>query len=51
MCKFEKKITDSRVYRAKFVRCPMDPETPTFNQAMSSPDNDKYIDATKEKIA
>ena len=46
----ENDITDPRVYNAKFNRKGLDPDSPTFHQAMSSPDSDKYIEAMKEEI-
>ena len=48
---FESNVTDPRVYAAKYNKKPVDQDTPTFHQAMSGEDADKYIEAMKEEIA
>ena len=50
MDSFESEITDPRVYNAKFVRKPSDPDSPTFREAMGGIEADKYIEAMKEEI-
>ena len=50
MTTFESEITDPRVYNAKFCRKQIDPDTPTFHEAMSGLEADKYIEAMKEEI-
>ena len=43
-------ITDPRVYNAKFAKRGMDPDSPTFHQAMSGSEANHYIEAMKEEI-
>ena len=50
MNSYEIDITDPRVYNAKFSKGGLDPESPTFHQALSGPDANKYIEAMKEEI-
>ena len=50
MTTFESEITDPRVYNAKFCRKQLDPDSPTFHEAMSGLEADKYIEAMKEEI-
>ena len=50
MATFESNITDPRVYAAKYAKKQADPDTPTFHQAMSGDDADKYIEAMKEEV-
>ena len=48
---FELDITDPRIYTAKFAKRDTDPDSPTFHQAISDLEADKYIEAVKEEIA
>ena len=48
---YEVTMTDPRVYNAKFAKRGMDPDSPTFNQAVAGPEADKYIEAMKEEIS
>lgn len=50
MDSFEIDISDPRVYNAKFAKRGTDPDAPTFNQALSGLEADKYIEAMKEEI-
>ena len=50
MLTYETNITDPRVYNAKFAKRGLDPDSPTFHQAMSGLEADKYIEAVKEEI-
>ena len=50
MASYESNITDPRVYNAKFNKKLADPDSPTFKEAMSSMEADKYIEAMKEEI-
>ena len=43
-------ITDPRIYNAKFNKKKLDPDSPTFHQAMSGDEADKYIEAMKEEV-
>ena len=43
-------IADPRVYNAKFAKRGTDPDSPTFHQALSGIEADKYIEAMKEEI-
>ena len=43
-------ITDPRVYNARYTKQKHDPDTPTFHQAMSGEEADKYISAMKEEV-
>jgi len=47
---YEIDITDPRVYNAKFAKRGMDPDSPTFNQAVTGQDADKYIEDMKDEI-
>ena len=47
---YESSITDPRVYNTKFAKRGMDPDAPTFHQALSGLEADKYIEAMKEEI-
>ena len=49
MAKYESEIYEPRVYNAKFNNKKVDPDTPTFHQAMSGEESDKYIEALKEE--
>ena len=46
----EYNITDPRIYNAKFAKRGTGPDAPTFNQALSGLEADKYIEAMKEEI-
>ena len=46
----ETHIIDPRVYNAKFAKRGTDPDAPTFHQALSGLEADKYIEAMKEEI-
>ena len=50
MASYESNITDPRVYNAKFNKKISDPDSPTFKEAMSGMEADKYIEAMKEEI-
>ena len=50
MITFESHITVPRVYAAKYAKKQVDPDTPTFHQAMSGDDADKYIEAMKDEV-
>ena len=47
---FEPDIVDPRVYNAKYAKRGTDPDAPTFHQAISGQEADKYIEAMKEEI-
>ena len=42
-------ITDPRIYNVRYAKKNSDPDSPTFNQAMSGAEADKYIEAMKEE--
>jgi len=50
MNSFEIDISDPRVFNAKFSKRGTDPDAPTFHQALSGIEADKYIEAMKEEI-
>ena len=50
MYTYECNIFDPRVYNAKFSKRGTDPDAPTFHQAISGLEADKYIEAMKEEI-
>ena len=47
---YEIDITGPRVYNAKFSKRGTDLDAPTFHQALSGSDANKYIEAMKEEI-
>ena len=50
MTTFESEIIDPRVYYAKFCEKQIHPDSPTFHEAMSGLEADKFIETMKEEI-
>ena len=44
-------VSDPRLYNARYIKKKTDPDSPTFHQAMSGNEADKYIEAMKEEVA
>ena len=49
MTTFESEITDPRVHNAKFCKKQIDPDSPTFHDALSGLEVDKYIETIQKE--